>query len=82
MANDKQVTIIINGQEHQVEKTKHSYQDIINLAFDGSPPAGEFIVITVTYAKGEDGKQGSMEPGDEVNVKDGMVFNVTATDKS
>lgn len=84
MSNDKAktVTIIVNGRKKEVAKEKISYEEIVDLAFDNNPPKGEFIVITVTYSKGEDGKQGTLLPGQDVKVKDGMIFNVTATDKS
>lgn len=81
-SHTKTVTIIINGRQREVAKTTMTYEEVVNLAFDNNPPKGEFIVITVTYSKGEDGKQGSMLPGDDVKVKENMVFNVTATDKS
>jgi len=85
MSDDKEkktVTIIVNGRKKEVEKDKMSFEDIVNLAFDNNPPKGELIVITVTFSKGEGGKQGTLLPGQDVNVKDGMIFNVTATDKS
>lgn len=78
----KAVTIIVNGTQHEVEREKLTYEDLVNLAFDNKPPTGEMVSITVTYSKGEDGKQGSLQPGDDVKVKDGMIFNVKATDRS
>lgn len=78
----KTVIIIVNGREHEVEKDDLSYEEVVNLAFNNNPPQGEFICITVTYSKGEHGKKGTMLPGDTVKAKDGMIFNVTATDKS
>ena len=54
----------------------------MNLAFNNEPPTGPNVVITVTYSKGEHPKDGSLLPGQSVKVKAGMVFNVTATDKS
>jgi hypothetical protein len=79
---EKTTTIIVNGRKKDVAAKKLAYEDVVNLAFDNNPPQGENIVITVTYSKGEDGKQGTLLPGKEVPIKDGMVFNVTATDKS
>jgi len=79
---DKAVTIIVNGRKREVTLKELSYAEVLNLAFDGNPPSGPNVVITVTYTKGEDGKQGTMLPGDTVKVKAGMVFNVKATDRS
>jgi hypothetical protein len=54
----------------------------VKLAFP-TPPPGESIVYTVTYRKGEGHKpEGTLTEGERVKVKDGMIFNVTATDKS
>lgn len=80
--HDKTITIIVNGREKEVTGKEITYEQVVNLAFDNNPPVGEFIVITVTFSKGEDRKEGSLQPGDTVKIKDGMVFNVTATDKS
>lgn len=80
--HDKEFTIIINGRKKEVTAKELSFEDIVNLAFDNNPPKGPNVVITVTYSKGEDGKQGTLLPGDIVKIKNNMVFNVTATDKS
>lgn len=76
-------TIIVNGRQRQVTAKEMSYAEIVNLAFDNNPPSGPYIVITVTYRRGEGNKpEGDLLPGETVKIKDGMIFNVTATDKS
>ena len=76
-------TVFVNGQPKTVTKKELSFEDVVALAYNGSPPSGPNWVFTVSYSKGEDKKpRGSMQPDDTVKVKDGMVFNVTATDKS
>lgn len=75
-------TIIINARSHEVEAKELSYEEVVNLAYNNSPPSGENVIITVTYSRGEDGKEGSMLPGDRVKVKNKMVFDVSATDRS
>lgn len=80
---EKTVTIIVNGRQKEVAKKEElSFDEVVNLAYDNNPPSGPNVVITVTYSKGVDGKQGSLVKGGAVKVKDGMIFNVTATDKS
>jgi len=79
---EKTFTIIVNGRKKIVTQREMSFQEIVSLAFDSNPPTGEFIVITITFSRGEDGKQGTLLPGGTVKIKDGMIFNVTATDKS
>lgn len=80
--HDKTITIVVNGRPKQVEDKRLSYEAVVNLAYDGNPPQGANVVITVTYSRGDHPPQGTLAPGQEVKVKEGMIFNVTATDKS
>lgn len=82
MSDEKPTTIIVNGRPREVTDKEIAFEALVALAFNNSPPTGENIVITVTYSKGEDGKQGTLLPGQTVKVKKDMVVNVTATDKS
>ncbi len=78
----KTVTIIVNGQEHEFPRTNITYDTVVALAFP-TPPTGPYVEISVTYRRGHGQKpEGTLIPGGEVKVKDGMIFNVTATDKS
>lgn len=78
----KTITIIVNGREKQIPKDELTFDEIVHLAFD-DPPTGEFICFTITYRRGKGNKpEGELHEGESVKVKDGMVFNVTATDKS
>lgn len=78
----KTVTIVVNGREKEVEKDDLSFSEVVVLAF-GSPATGDNIIYTVTYKRGHGNKpEGTLVEGDTVKVKDGMVFNVTRTDKS
>ena len=77
----KDVTITVNGKEKHVEKRDISYEQVVSLAFD-NPPTGDNILITVTYRRGEGNKEGSLKLGGTVKAKDGMIFDVTATDRS
>ena len=81
-AQPREYTIIVNGQRKVVITRRVSFNEIVKLAFP-TPPAGANILYTVSY---EDGPrvnpQGSLKEGQSVVVKNGMIFNVTATDKS
>jgi len=85
MSNDNHdVTIIVNGRQRTVAKNSElSVSQVVALAFD-QPPTGENVEFTITYRKGgnEHRPEGSMSGNDTVKVKEGTVFNVTATDKS
>ena len=81
-AQPRRFTIIVNGQKKVVTTRTVGFAEIVKLAFS-TPPNGGNILYTVSY---EDGPrvnpQGSLKEGQTVKVKNGMIFNVTATDKS
>ena len=80
--HNKDVRIIVNGREKVVTGKEISFDQVVALAF-AQPPTGPNIVITVTYHRGHGGKpEGSLLPGGTVMVKEGMIFDVTSTDKS
>lgn len=80
--HDKEVTIIVNGREKKTKKEDISFDELVALAFE-NPPTGEFICFTITYRRGHGNKpEGTLSEGESVRVREGMIFNVTATDKS
>jgi hypothetical protein len=79
-AGPKDITVIVNGTPHVVAKEEMTFREIIALAELASGPN---VSYTLTYRKGHGNKpEGSLVEGDVVKVKDGMIFNATATDKS
>jgi len=78
---NKQYTIIVNARQKTVTEHKLSFLDVIKLAFDDANQ-DDTTAYTVTYTKGKDKPEGSMVAGSVVTVKDGMIFNVTRTNKS
>ena len=78
----KSYTIYVNGQEKTVTTKTVTYEQIVKLAFP-SPIAGRNIIYTVGYEDGPyKNPSGSLMPGGNIDVKDGMIFDVTPTDKS
>jgi hypothetical protein len=75
---DRIFSIIVNGVMENWSDHKISYEQVIQLAFPGS---GGEILFGVTYAN-EHGHDGSLAPGQNTEVKDGMVFNVVKTNRS
>jgi len=75
-------TIIVNARPHIWNEVEISFEQLIVLAFgsyDNNPNKG----YTVTFSKGWDPKpEGTMVKGSIVRVKNKMIFDVTATDKS
>ena len=82
MSAEKSVTVIVNARPKEVASKTLTFAEVVALAFD-APPTGENVMFTVTYRRGDGGKpEGSLVAGETVKVKEGMIFNATATDKS
>lgn len=78
----KKYTIYVNGQKKVVATKTVTFAELVALAFP-TPPTGENILFTISYEEGPHvNPQGSLKEGGTVKVKNGMIFNVTATDKS
>lgn len=78
----KDITIVVNGREKTVSTKELSFDALVALAFE-DPPTGEFICFTITFRRGQGNKpEGSLAEDETVKLKDGMIFNVSATDKS
>src|SRR5690606_34576506 len=75
-------TIIVNARQHVWKETNISFEQLVVLAFgtyDTNPNKG----YTITYSRGWEPKpEGTMVKGSSVRVKNKMIFDVTATDKS
>lgn len=76
------VTIIVNTRPKVWKETNISFEQLVALAFgsyDNNPNKG----YTITYSRGWEPKpEGTMVKGSVVRVKNKMIFDVTATDKS
>lgn len=80
---EKVVTIIVNTRPHEWNKKEEiSFEEVVTLAF-GSFSEDPAVAYTVTYTRGKnEKKEGSLVKGESVKVKDGMIFNVTQTNRS
>ena len=79
---DFKIVLIVNGRPKPWTEKKITFEGVVVLAFGTYDPNPD-KVYTVTYDKGpHENPEGSMVKGDKVYVKDKMIFNVTATDKS
>lgn len=78
----KERTIIMNGREKTIADKELTYSELLALAFDPIP-TGEFICFSISYRRGQGNKpEGTLDEGESVKVKEGMIFNVSFTDKS
>ncbi|HLO96313.1 MAG TPA: multiubiquitin domain-containing protein [Burkholderiaceae bacterium] len=79
MSDHKTVAITVNTVEHIVPHEKISYATLIGLAFPGATGTN----YIVKYYKGNsDNQTGTLAPGEQVMVKDGMDFRITGTGES
>lgn len=79
----KNVTVIVNTRQKEVGKNEDiSFERAIDLAYNGDPPSGPNIGFTVMYQRAEGNKDGTLVAGQSVKAKEGMVFDVSATDRS
>lgn len=80
--HDVKLTIIVNDRQKVVTTRELTFDDVIHLAFE-NPPSGPDVLFTVTYRRGEGHKpEGTLVEGETVKVKEGMIVNVTPTNKS
>ncbi|SCM82319.1 conserved hypothetical protein [uncultured Sporomusa sp.] len=74
--------IIVNAQHKVAMDDVLTYNELIALAFT-NPPTGPNISFTITYRNGPSpNPEGSVAEGRRVRINEGMIFNVTSTDKS
>lgn len=76
------IDLIVNGRQKPWAERNISFEQVVILAF-GTYDNNPNKVYTVTYDRGpRENPEGPMIKGDKVIVKNKMIFNVTATDKS
>ena len=76
------IPVVINGQQKTAPSEVLTYEQVVDLAFDGHPPTGENILIVVTYRRAPGEGYKTLVAGGKVEIKKGEMFNVTPTDKS
>jgi hypothetical protein len=75
-------TIIVNARKRDFDQPEISFEQVVILAF-GTISTNPNIVYGVTYKAGpRENREGTMDRGSRVKIKNGMIFNVTQTDKS
>ncbi len=72
--------IAVNGEAKVWDRSKINYEEVVKLAFPNGP-FGDHIRYSVSWTK-PDGQEGSLRPGQSVDVVEGMNFDVRNTDKS
>ncbi|PKN17703.1 MAG: hypothetical protein CVU71_14835 [Deltaproteobacteria bacterium HGW-Deltaproteobacteria-6] len=78
--HNKTTMIIINGRQREVTGKEITYSQVVQMAFPDDQNS-ETIEYTVAYANPH-GQDGTLVNGQTVHIKEGMVFNVTKTNRS
>ncbi|MGN6130658.1 MAG: multiubiquitin domain-containing protein [Nocardioidaceae bacterium] len=78
-AQTKVASIIVNTKPHEWAEKKISFEQLVELAFPGQPY--DLAGTLVEYSRGH-GPDHSLRPGKDVEVKDGMVFDVEPANRS
>jgi hypothetical protein len=75
----KTVTIIVNTRPREWIQKDITFEQVVELAFPDQPydPQG----TTVEYSRGH-GPDKSLRPGESVQVKNGMIFDVEPANRS
>ncbi|MEQ8471507.1 MAG: multiubiquitin domain-containing protein [Marinoscillum sp.] len=77
---NKEITIYVNGTPEPWIGKIISFDEVVKLAYPTPPYANtEYQVV---YAEAQGNKEGTLAEGQEVKIKEGTQFDVTATDKS
>lgn len=80
LGQNKSTMIIVNGRQREVSGQKISYTQVVQLAFPDDQ-SSDIIEYTVAYANPH-GKDGTLVNGQDVHITEGMIFNVTKTNRS
>lgn len=78
---EKKFKIFVNEDEHEIDTHEISYERVVDLYLgEGGAPSKEYLV---KYSHGpSENPSGTLTPGQEVKVKDGMRFRVSGTGES
>lgn len=76
------VKFYVNGTEKSIKRGKHSFADLVKLAFPGAV-FGQGKCYTVGWDQGSrNNETGELFEGDTLRIIEGIIIDVSATDKS
>lgn len=71
--------IIVNGRQHSIDGDSLTYEELVALAFPGGGTAN--VLYSVMYS-GPNMADGSLGQGASIEIKNGMKFDVSQTNRS
>jgi len=82
LTRTREYRIFVNTRPKEVSTPTLGFWEVVKLAFPQAVP-NTTTYYTITYKRGpKTNPEGSLVAGETVHIKDGMLFNVTPTDKS
>lgn len=76
------VTIFVNTREFEWSEKQITYEEVYEMAFPGEP-LNDGDVARIEFSRGPNGGgAGTLRPGEKVNVKTNMIFDVYVTVRS
>jgi hypothetical protein len=78
---EHEVEIFVNGTKHKVPRGRYTYDQVYQIAFPGMQPVYD-PNKPITYSSDHGHKEGSLRPGESIEIHERMVFNVVPTHKS
>ena len=80
-AEEKKIEIFVNEDRHEIETQTINYARVVDLYLgEGKPPSKQYVI---KYSHGpSENPSGTLAPGEEVTVKNGMRFRVSGTGES
>jgi hypothetical protein len=81
-AKDRKFKIIVNLEEVVIDKKVLSFNEVVKLAYPNVQD-GPNIIYTVTYKKAAGPqREGTLDQGQSLEIKNGTIINVRRTDRS
>jgi hypothetical protein len=79
--DQKTVTILVNGTEHEWPKGEIKFEEVVALAFPNESKDPQ-VIFEVTYERDHGNQEGMLNPGGSVKVKERTSFDATNTGRS
>ena len=78
---NRKFEIFVNDDKHEIETHTITYERVVDLYLgEGKPPSKQYVI---KYSHGpSQNPSGTLAPGEEVFVKNGMRFRVSGTGES
>ncbi|WP_425230021.1 multiubiquitin domain-containing protein [Sphingomonas sp.] len=79
--SDEVTTVLVNGDEHQVELKEITYLQVVELYLGSGGQASNEYLVKYSHGPAQNAS-GTLAPGQKVKIKDDMRFRVAGTGES